>query len=83
MCFSFEFNSEDVLCHARLPAALSAIPPPRMVCVRGYMPTHPTKSKPTKGGRVARMLHSSRRNTAQQNTTARHERTHEGPYIIR
>ena len=29
MCFSFEFNSEDVLCHARLPAALNVIHMPR------------------------------------------------------
>ena len=29
MCFSFEFKSEDVLCHARLPAALNVIHMPR------------------------------------------------------
>lgn len=30
-------QTEKVLVHARLPAALSAIPPPRLGCVRGYM----------------------------------------------
>lgn len=33
MCFGFRSKSEDVLCHARLPAALSATPPPRLGCV--------------------------------------------------
>lgn len=49
MCFSFEFNSEDVLCHARLPAALSSIHMPRDGGGWWVYANAPTGDESTKG----------------------------------